>query len=257
MNTKFPAVASLDARPPRERACAENLPQIDAENAPTGRNKRNPMRGAARAWGTPRASNAPERRNCPERTRSRGAPFPRGSCAFQARVLFETRPQAAFRRMGLFLFRIPCGFVRGKAWRRRRPRLCCGARERLARAESFLPQMSRMNTDESPDGAELPSVGCQPYGNGNENDARCKCAIAGTRGRGKISRGFRGLTRIFYPRIARISRIWRGAGTPRGENAEAGNRVSRERRQECLCPQIRNDDNEVKEKMFSGRKFAS
>ena len=37
----------------------------------------------------------------------------------------------------------------------------------------------------SPDGAELPSVGCQPYGNGNENDARCKCAIAGTRGRGK------------------------------------------------------------------------
>ena len=120
------------------------------------------MRGAARAWGTPRASNAPERRNCPERTRSRGAPFPRGSCAFQARVLFETRPQAAFRRMGLFLFRIPCGFVRGKAWRRRRPRLCCGARERLARAESFLPQMSRMNTDESPDGAELPSVGCNP-----------------------------------------------------------------------------------------------
>ena len=42
-----------------------------------------------------------------------------------------------------------------------------------------------MNTDESPDGAELPSVGCQPYGNGNENDARCKCAIAGTLGREK------------------------------------------------------------------------
>ena len=116
MNTKFPAVASLDARPPRERSGAENLPRnsrIGAENAPTGRNKRNPMRAAQRALG-----------------------------------------------------------------------------ERLARAESFLPQMSRMNTDESPDGAELPSVGCQPYGNGNENDARCKCAIAGTRGRGKSPADF-------------------------------------------------------------------
>ena len=40
--------------------------------------------------------------------RSRG-----GSCAFQARVLFEQQPQAAFRRMGLFLFRISCGCVAG------------------------------------------------------------------------------------------------------------------------------------------------
>ena len=40
--------------------------------------------------------------------RSRG-----GSCAFQARVLFEPQPQAAFRRMGLFLFRISCGCVAG------------------------------------------------------------------------------------------------------------------------------------------------
>ena len=40
--------------------------------------------------------------------RSRG-----GSCAFQARVLFVPQPQAAFRRMGLFLFRISCGFATG------------------------------------------------------------------------------------------------------------------------------------------------
>ncbi len=43
----------------------------------------------------------------------------------------------------------------------------------------------------SPDGAELPSVGCQPCGNGNENDARCKCAIAGTRKRGNLPRNSR------------------------------------------------------------------
>ena len=43
----------------------------------------------------------------------------------------------------------------------------------------------------SPDGAELPSVGCQPYGNGNENDARCKCAIAETRKRGNLPRNSR------------------------------------------------------------------
>ena len=67
--------------------------------------------------------------------------------------------------------------------------------------------------------------------------ARCKYAIAGTFGRGKISRGTRGLTRIFYPRIARISRIRRGAGTPRGGCLFSGARTSRERRQDCLCPQ--------------------
>ena len=72
------------------------------------------MRGAKRALGEghahrPRLKGATARSvRCLVERRSRG-----GSCAFQARVLFEPQPQAAFRRMGLCLFRISCGFVTG------------------------------------------------------------------------------------------------------------------------------------------------
>ena len=86
--------------------------RIRHENAPEGRNKHNPMRAAKRALGEspahrPRLKGATARsirRRAASRLRNR-------SCAFQARVPFVPQPQAACRRMGLFLFRISCGSV--------------------------------------------------------------------------------------------------------------------------------------------------
>ena len=79
------------------------------------------MRGEARAWGKFRTCAAPERRNRPTRPPSRGTPFPRGSCAFQARVLHARCPKRRFAAWGYFCAAFHAGtHVYGR--RRRRSR---------------------------------------------------------------------------------------------------------------------------------------
>ena len=117
----------------------------------------------------------------------------------------------------------------------RKLRSSAGTRGR--RAEKFrLREIARRGNEgrnafapKSPEGAKLSSVGFQPYEK-CENTPRAVSARLRERAKNlpKISRAW-GRRR---PRLRRGD-----ARTPRGENASAGNRASRERRQECLRPQ--------------------
>ncbi len=108
-------------------------------NAPAGRNKRNPMRDAERALGE-RSEYRSRLKGATARSARRLAArrSRRGSCAFQARVLFVCPSPKRLPPHGVILvphfMRIP----RGNAWGRRRPRLRCGARERLARGQKVF-----------------------------------------------------------------------------------------------------------------------
>ena len=104
-----------------QRRCG-NVP---ARNTPR-RGETNVTPCARRALGErARTSPAPERRNRPRRTTSFGIPFPRGSCAFQARVFFTPCPKRRCR-MGLFLFRISRG-ASSKRTSHEASRTCCSA----------------------------------------------------------------------------------------------------------------------------------
>ena len=102
-------------------------------NAPSGRNKSNPMRAAKRALGERSAYRA-RLKGATARSVRRSR---RGSCAFQARVLFVCPSPKQLPPHGVILvphfMRIP----RGNAWGRKRPRLRCGARGRRARDVRF------------------------------------------------------------------------------------------------------------------------
>ena len=147
------------------RTRGKNLPQISripVENAPTGRNKSNPMRDAKRALGG-RSAHRARLKGATARSirrlaarRSRG-----GSCAFQARVLFVS----------------PCPKRRSAAWG-----YSCSA----FHADSSRGRLGAKTSASSLRGAGTPRGGCSLPDTRSPRERRQECLRPQTPRRGKI-----------------------------------------------------------------------